>query len=267
MEKKYELIQEDSITIDGFKLFRIRALKDFYVINKGELGGYVESEDCLSHNGDCWISGNAKVYNASKVIENAQIEDNAVLTDGSMASGSALIKDNAVVKHFSTVKDVTTVSGNAVIDSSTVSFNAKVTDDASVHHHTLIKGYSRISGKAKIYDAVTDGLTIISGESFIGAKHVFLHNVEIVDDAKIMTSGFYSDIRIGFDVKEFNDLAIYTDPTHHIGKVVTSKSSNQVTTWNVNGSIDDVIAAQINDEEKGKMNILLQAHSDIYGIL
>lgn len=31
MEKKYELVKEDSITVDGFKLFRIRALKDFFV--------------------------------------------------------------------------------------------------------------------------------------------------------------------------------------------------------------------------------------------
>ena len=53
--KKYELVKEDSIVVDGFKLFRIRALRDFFVIKAGDLGGYVESEDNLSHEGYAWI--------------------------------------------------------------------------------------------------------------------------------------------------------------------------------------------------------------------
>ncbi|MGN6746796.1 hypothetical protein, partial [Neisseria sp. P0024.S002] len=60
--KKYELVKEDSIVVDGFILYRIRALKDFYVVKAGDLGGYVESEDNLSHEGYAWIYDEAKVY-------------------------------------------------------------------------------------------------------------------------------------------------------------------------------------------------------------
>ena len=49
--KKYELLKDDSIVIDGFTLYRIRAVKDFFVVKAGELGGYIEHEGCLSHEG------------------------------------------------------------------------------------------------------------------------------------------------------------------------------------------------------------------------
>lgn len=64
--KKFELVKEDTITVDGFKLYRIRALKDFFVIKEGELGGYVEAENNLSHEGYCWIYDNAKVYDGAQ---------------------------------------------------------------------------------------------------------------------------------------------------------------------------------------------------------
>jgi hypothetical protein len=51
MKKKYELIKSD---IPG--LYRIKAVRDFSDVKKGDIGGYVESEDNLSHEGDCWVS-------------------------------------------------------------------------------------------------------------------------------------------------------------------------------------------------------------------
>ena len=61
MNKKYELTDE-TIIYNGRKLYRIRALKDFANIKKGDLGGYIESEYNLSQNGNGWIYDNAKVY-------------------------------------------------------------------------------------------------------------------------------------------------------------------------------------------------------------
>ena len=57
MEKKYELIPSDK---EG--LYRVKALKDFSNVKKGDIGGYVECESNLSHNGKCWIYDNAVVY-------------------------------------------------------------------------------------------------------------------------------------------------------------------------------------------------------------
>ena len=56
--KKYELTDE-TIEVYGTALHRIKALKDFGNVKKGELGGYVESEHNLSQEGNCWVCGNA----------------------------------------------------------------------------------------------------------------------------------------------------------------------------------------------------------------
>lgn len=58
--KKYELTDE-TIEVYGTALHRIKALKDFGNVKKGELGGYVESEHNLSQEGNCWVCGNAEV--------------------------------------------------------------------------------------------------------------------------------------------------------------------------------------------------------------
>lgn len=60
-EKKYKLTDE-FVTMGYRKLYRIEALKDFSNVKKGDKGGFVESEENLSQNGDCWIYGNAKVF-------------------------------------------------------------------------------------------------------------------------------------------------------------------------------------------------------------
>ena len=74
--KKYELTDE-TIDVSGTTLHRIKALKDFGNVKKGELGGYVESERNLSQEGNCWVCGNAKVYGNAWVYGNAEVCGNA----------------------------------------------------------------------------------------------------------------------------------------------------------------------------------------------
>ena len=52
-EKKYELTDE-TIDVDGHILHRIKAIRDFDNVKVGELGGYIEKESNLSHNGK-WV--------------------------------------------------------------------------------------------------------------------------------------------------------------------------------------------------------------------
>ena len=54
MKRKYELTDE-TIQINGKTLHRIKALKDFGDVKKGDIGGYVENEWNLSQDGECWI--------------------------------------------------------------------------------------------------------------------------------------------------------------------------------------------------------------------
>ena len=68
--KKYELTTDTKIVL-GKKLFRIKALVSFGNVKAGDLGGYVERENNLSHEGKAWVSGDAEVFCDAKVFGNA----------------------------------------------------------------------------------------------------------------------------------------------------------------------------------------------------
>ena len=59
--KKFELTAEFVTNVFGKKLFRIKALVAFGNVEKGELGGFIEKEDNLSHDGNARVSGDAWV--------------------------------------------------------------------------------------------------------------------------------------------------------------------------------------------------------------
>lgn len=46
-------------------------------MSTGELGGWVESEDNLSHDGNCWVSECAEVSEDAKVYGNAKVSGHA----------------------------------------------------------------------------------------------------------------------------------------------------------------------------------------------
>ena len=59
MEKKYKLREDLTKEFYGKTLYRIEALRDFGDVAKGELGGYIEKEKNLIHDGNAEVLGNA----------------------------------------------------------------------------------------------------------------------------------------------------------------------------------------------------------------
>ena len=78
-QKKYELTSDFVELFDGRKLFRIKALVaiEKYGVSVGDLGGYIEKEENLCHDGDAWVYGNAEVYGNARVSGNAEVSGNA----------------------------------------------------------------------------------------------------------------------------------------------------------------------------------------------
>ena len=74
MSKKYELVVDDTITLWGWKLFRIKALISFGSVDAGDLGGYIYTENNLSQEGNAWVSDDAKVYGNAEVYGNAIVQ-------------------------------------------------------------------------------------------------------------------------------------------------------------------------------------------------
>ena len=72
MEKKYEFTTEEK---NGLK--RIKAIRSFGNVLAGELGGFIEKNENLSHSGNAWVSDNASVFGDASVFGNAWVSDNA----------------------------------------------------------------------------------------------------------------------------------------------------------------------------------------------
>lgn len=84
--KKYRLTSE-TITIHGHTLYRIEALRDFGDVKKGDKGGFVESEENLSHDGAASVCGHAIVYGAALVCDEARMCGGATLCRGNIICG------------------------------------------------------------------------------------------------------------------------------------------------------------------------------------
>lgn len=115
MEKKYEILKDTEKDFFGHNVYRIKALKDFGNVKKGDIGGSVENEDNLSQEGDCWIYDNAVACDNSIVCGNAVVKTYATACENSIVSGNAVVKDCAVVCGNSEIKDYAVVCGNAVV--------------------------------------------------------------------------------------------------------------------------------------------------------
>lgn len=113
---KYEMLtfedarhmRERPREIDGKTLYTIRALKDFGNVKKGDLGGYIESPECLSAEGNCWISKNSVVHAGSTVSDNAiligniELRGKTTVSDNAILSGR-IVAENCIFQHNSCV--------------------------------------------------------------------------------------------------------------------------------------------------------------------
>lgn len=113
MSKKYELTNE-TLLYAGDTLYRIRALKDFSDVKAGDLGGYVQYEHNLSHEGDCWIYDYAAVRDSSKVYGDSKIMNESTVKDYAIVCGNSVVKDDALVKDSAYVCNYTVGSHEVV---------------------------------------------------------------------------------------------------------------------------------------------------------
>ena len=126
--KKYELTEETKV-IGGKTLFRIRALRSFGGIKAGDLGGFIENERNLSHEGNAWVGDNAKVGGDAWVGDNARVGGyawvdgyawvggNAKVGGDAWVGGNAWVEDNAQVGGYAKVGGDTRFNGNGLINS------------------------------------------------------------------------------------------------------------------------------------------------------
>ena len=123
--KKYELtnltIEDQDSSGRTIVVHRIRSLRSFKVtkwvcgkevvaeVRIGDLGGYVEKEENLSHSGKAWVDDIAVVFGDAEVSDNAWVGGYALVHDRAKVYGSAKVRDTRICGH-------TEVRDNAVVD-------------------------------------------------------------------------------------------------------------------------------------------------------
>ncbi len=153
IDKKYELIPSDK---EG--LFRIKALKDFNNVKKGDIGGYIQSEKNLSQYDDCWIYDNAVVWGNAVVMGNAKVYCDAQICDNAVVMGDARVYSNAIVM------------GNAkVCDHASVYDNAQVCGNAQIWCYVVVQGNAVVRG-----NAIVQGNADVSGDAIISSDKDYI---------------------------------------------------------------------------------------------
>ena len=151
MEKKYKLREDLTKKFYGKTLYRIEALKYFGYIAKGELGGYIEKEENLIHDGDAQVCGDAVVCGKAKVYGNAQVCGDAVVCGKAQVWGNAKVWDNAKVYGNAVICGDAEVYGNAQVCGDAV---ITKTSDYYVGKNTWSSGryftYTRSNRKWKV---------------------------------------------------------------------------------------------------------------------
>ena len=181
--KKYEFTEE-TLDWEGRTLHRIRALKDFGDVKAGDIGGWIEEEKNLSHEGDCWIYSEAKIYG------NAAIKNNAVIRGNAVVGGHAVIGDDAIIRGYAVIEDNAVIGGYAAIgDHAVIEDHAVIGDDAVINGNTIIKDNAVINGRAVI-NSDRDYMTINPIDSRNGATTAF----RTLEGTKVQCGCFYGSI-------------------------------------------------------------------------
>ena len=207
--KKYELTDNTS-SYKGIVLHQIRALRSFGNVKTGELGGFIESEDNLSHIGTCWVYNSAKVYGKIKLMGTSIVSDEAIvtgnatirvciITDNSMFNASGNIRGKLIMSDDSylsgninlvgqlTMADSSSIRGSIdcsgqiiMADSSSIKDTLKCSGQLSMSDDSSMNGNSCIYGSVSMCDDSTISNTIVYGV------------VDLCDNAQVSNSNLYS---------------------------------------------------------------------------
>lgn len=193
MEKKYKFTEETRI-YNGRLLHRIVAIRDFPSIIAGTKGGWIEKEDNLSHEGDCWVSDEAIVCDKACVFDNAKVAGNAIVEKCGHVFGEASVSVNARITDYAAIFGYAQVFGAALVgERAKVCGNSMIGMDAVIDGKAYISGRARVlrsahvTGKADVRDnTLIEGHAIVEG-GFIYGQTVIEGNSRVT--GKVVIDG------------------------------------------------------------------------------
>ena len=207
MDKKYEILKDKSITMNGSTIYRIKALRNFGDVKAGDMGGFIEKEENLSHDGPCWIYDDAMVYH------NAKVRDNAIVR------GYAHVYNESQVLHNAIVEGHSRVHGHGIVFG-----NARIKDNSSVFDHGIVNGFAIVQDNTVVRDCAR-----VYGEAII-KDHATVAGYMMVSQGTISNSAILFGVgEINFDIDAKDDWTFYRNPCVDSGFITTS---TKIDIWN-----------------------------------
>lgn len=167
MNKKYILTDETRL-VEGRTLHRIKALAGFDTgflkVKAGELGGWIQWEGNLSHEGTAWVFDDACIMDSGKIVNSAKVYETAIVRDKAVVAGTAVVCEHALIRDTAVVFGHALVGGNAIVGGT-----------SGVFGNAHVDGHAYIRGDAKVYEdaVVTGGTTVITGRAAVcGAARI-----------------------------------------------------------------------------------------------
>jgi len=195
--KKFELTGQQMTLKKGLVLHRIRALRDFACVKRGDLGGWIEKESNLATDYNlAWVSGNARVFGAARVEGDAWVSGGAQVYGQALVNEEAAVDGNARVYGQAMISDCANVGENArVYGEARVIGNAKISGEAQIYDEAMVSGYALAREKAKIYGkAKVYGEVYLFGDAEACAEAVIRGKAYIGGDVKIQCTNDYVTI-------------------------------------------------------------------------
>lgn len=159
MTDAHYILTDETKTVDGVVLYRIRATRDLprHDVKAGDLGGWVEGTHNLlpslpDQRFDPWIADEAIV------MGQAVVRGHAIVAHEAIVEGHADIYERARVDGRARVKGSVRVLGDAHITQKAV-----LHDNVRVEGHAVVGGYATILGSITIQDhVIIRGATTLS---------------------------------------------------------------------------------------------------------
>lgn len=185
---KFVMLSNDHIVINGQTVYRIKALQEFGIVKKGELGGYIAKESNLSfkEGSMAWVGKEAVVMDDASVLNHAHVTDHAIV------AGTTTVKDSAIVGG-----------------------SAEINGNCFIMKEAVVTGAAKLNGKV----VVTDTAIVMEDVSLNGEIRVY-GNATLSGDIEINEKA-----DIGFDIEDKNDFTIYENPIHP-GHVITASTKD-----------------------------------------
>lgn len=193
-QKKYEFTGETKQIWGGTIVRQIKRKP----INKNDdgIGGWIETEENLSHEGKCWIGkdtivhGNAKVYENASVWGATEISGNAKVHGNASITGECHICDNAEVYENACIEGYVSILENAKVHGPDTSLygHARILGNADISGHVTVGVEAEISGNAKLsgrVDVRGEALVTDNADIYFDKIRELDENLEIVGETYI----------------------------------------------------------------------------------